>query len=259
MNSSAGPLRSSLLTVERRDFELLDSTQTWTRKIWSALPRDRMTVVVAKEQTNGCGRLKGRIWNSPKGNLYLTLTLFIDINRPDFVHLSPVAALAVRRAAMMHGISGKRLQLKWPNDLCLTDTGVPRKVGGILVETFISPPHRVCCIGVGLNVHVAPSELHERPQPVAALFPEQEEPDCDTITQTVIEELASACNTFIAGGFTPFLYPYGAALMHSLGDPLVSVQGDKKIEGFFLGIDPTGALILKVDGVKRLFASGEWG
>lgn len=249
----------SLLLVERRDFELLDSTQTWTHLTWPHLPRDRMTVVVAKEQTAGCGRLKGRSWNSPRGNLYLTLSVFIDINRHDFVHLSQVAALAVRRAALLHGISGKALQLKWPNDLCLTDMGIPRKVGGIIVETFTSPPHRVCCIGVGLNVHVVPRELHERPQPVAALFPEQKEACCETITETVIEELASACNTFIAQGFAPFLYPYGAALMHRLGDRLVSVQGDKKIEGLFLGIDPTGALILNVDGGKRLFVTGEWG
>lgn len=253
-----------MLGVERFDLDVVDSTQAWMHRMWASLPRDRMTLVTAREQTDGRGRLKGRSWTSPRGNLYLTLTLFLDMERKDSAHLGQVAAVAVRQAAMAHGVSGKQLQLKWPNDLMLEAAMgfKPKKVGGILSEVFVSPPHLVCCIGVGLNVQMTPL-VEERPQPVATLFSTEEEEakrelKYREVADTVIERLVSCFNTFMTEGFSPFLHPYGAALMHRVGERLISMQGGKKIEGLFLGIDPSGALLLDVEGHRRLFVAGEW-
>lgn len=253
-----------MLGVERFDFDTLDSTQVWMHQMWPKLPRDRMTVVVAREQSHGRGRFKERQWVSPRGNLYLTLTLFLDAHRQDYVHLGQVAALAVRQAAISQGISGRNLQLKWPNDLLIDVTMQPKKVGGILVETFLSPPHLVCCVGVGLNIEVAPIlGQQQRLQPVSTLFLAEENAELmesryKTVTDAVIEGLVRHFNLFIVEGFFPFLYAYAAALVHKVGERLVSTQGEKTIEGRFLGLDASGALLLEVDGRTRTFVAGEW-
>ena len=55
---------------------------------------------------------------------------------------------------------GRRLGLKWPNDLWLDE----RKLGGILIETVPAGSSRMAVIGVGLNVSdrakVAESQLN---------------------------------------------------------------------------------------------------
>lgn len=226
--------------------------------MWPSLPRDRMTVVVAKEQSQGRGRFKDRLWISPRGNLYLTYALFLDRKRKDVAHLGQIAALGVSLAASMYDVSGGKLCLKWPNDIMVHTSSGLKKVGGVLVEVLDDSTHHVCLIGVGLNIETVPV-LQERSQPVTALLEKiKMEADLKEITETVIDQLVMSFNLFIGKGFVPFLEAYAGMLVHQPGDLLVSTQGGKKIEGHFLGIDPSGALILNVDGDRRLFVAGEW-
>lgn len=227
-------------------------------RAWPNLPRDYMTFVVAKEQTQGRGRFKDRSWSSPRGNLYLTCALFLDSNRQDVAHLGQIAALGALSAIYLHGIGPGCLGLKWPNDIMMKSVDGVKKVGGVLVEVLDDPLclHHVCLIGMGLNIETVPV-LQERFQPTAALF-QKSEIDVEAMTESVMNQLNILFNLFIQKGFTPFLEAYAAMLVHHVGDLLVSVQGDKKIEGQFVGVDSSGALILDVEGQRRLFMTGEW-
>lgn len=119
-------------------------------------------VYLADEQTAGRGR-GGHAWHSAPGDgLYLSALAKPSLPLADALHLSLATGLAVQRA--VHEVTGISLDIRWPNDLLLTNPdGRTRKCGGILVETAVNPDStlRYAVIGIGLNVHHAgfPEEL----------------------------------------------------------------------------------------------------
>src|SRR5207248_2338013 len=111
------------------------------------------TVVVAERQTGGRGRL-GRAWESPAGNLFLSLLLRPT---PDLrVSLIPLAAgLAVADAMEAEGAT---CRLKWPNDVLAGG----KKLAGILSEATSSAAGvDGVVVGIGANVGLDPKALPE--------------------------------------------------------------------------------------------------
>lgn len=111
-------------------------------------------LLVAEHQTHGRGR-QGRAWHSTPG-ASLTFSISLPLDVADWSGLSLVVGTAIADAL---DPEGRRLQLKWPNDLWLDQ----RKLGGILIETVPAGSSRMAIIGVGLNVsdraRVADSQL----------------------------------------------------------------------------------------------------
>jgi biotin-(acetyl-CoA carboxylase) ligase len=106
--------------------------------------------VSAQQQTRGRGS-KSRVWESPIGNLYATLTLPLKGFEP-----RRLAWLPLELGIHIHDIvgeflpSGSRssLVLKWPNDLLWEN----RKLAGFLIEADSEQLH----IGLGVNLRFAP-------------------------------------------------------------------------------------------------------
>ncbi len=105
--------------------------------------------VTTQEQTEGRGR-RGRVWRSGKGNHHASL-LLIDPAPPEVAAtLSFAAGVALHRALtdLAGATAGKRLRLKWPNDL-LCDG---QKVAGLLVEgEALASGHFAVVTGIGVN------------------------------------------------------------------------------------------------------------
>jgi len=117
-----------------RYFGVVTSTQDLLRA-WQDAPIG--AVVLAESQTQGRGR-RGRVWESPQGNLYFSVLL--ENTSDQLLSLRTGLALA---EAIQAGL------LKWPNDLLAPDG---QKLGGVLIET----ENERAFLRVGLNVHVAP-------------------------------------------------------------------------------------------------------
>src|SRR6185312_299361 len=108
-------------------------------------------------QTAGRGR-RGRVWETPSGNLAASLMIVPDCDPAVTATLGFVAGVALNRALaaalpegiVRHGIDGtSRIALKWPNDV-LADG---RKLAGILLEAHKHPDgRRAVVIGFGVNV-----------------------------------------------------------------------------------------------------------
>jgi BirA family biotin operon repressor/biotin-[acetyl-CoA-carboxylase] ligase len=115
---------------------------------------------VADAQSGGRGRL-GRSWFSPSGeNLYTSFVLrpSFDAKRIPLVTLT--AGLAVVDA-LLPRVGGRRVGLKWPNDVFIDG----RKVSGILSEAQVvdgRAPWVVVGIGVNVRTHAFPPELETR-------------------------------------------------------------------------------------------------
>lgn len=130
--------------------------------------------VLAHRQTAGRGR-RGHGWESPPGNLYMTMALPPSPVPPARQGLFPLKA-GVLIAERVQRAAGVRPTLKWPNDLLFGG----RKLGGLLLESSTTGQATGdVLIGVGLNLNGAPAimgpyratSLHEivgAPQDVAA-------------------------------------------------------------------------------------------
>ena len=88
-------------------FETLESTN---RTAFSCPPG---TVVMAETQTAGRGRY-GRTWQSPKGNLYMSLVLPDFGKNTDFIPF--LTGLVVAESLPEFNVS-----LKWPNDVLVNE------------------------------------------------------------------------------------------------------------------------------------------
>ncbi|WP_417913728.1 biotin--[acetyl-CoA-carboxylase] ligase [Candidatus Electronema sp. JM] len=112
------------------------------------------TVVHADQQIGGRGR-GSKQFCSPPGGLYFSVILRPELEPADFPLLTLAAGVSL--AAGLRRAAGVQPQLKWPNDLYLSD----RKLGGILTE---SGPLRAglpefVVIGVGINIAAPPEDF----------------------------------------------------------------------------------------------------
>jgi BirA family biotin operon repressor/biotin-[acetyl-CoA-carboxylase] ligase len=109
------------------------------------------TVLVARHQTSGRGRLDRR-WDAPPGANLLVSMLIREV--PDHLHQATQrVALAAREAVA--SVAGVAAELKWPNDLLVDG----RKLAGVLAQAGGSAhggrPTFVV-VGIGVNVGWAP-------------------------------------------------------------------------------------------------------
>jgi len=118
------------------------------------------SVYVAEEQTAGRGR-GAHAWHSSEGDgLYFSVVLRPNLNMADALWLSLAAGLAAHDAIVK--VIGVKPDVRWPNDLMLTENGVSKKFGGILIETQTDGDRlRHAVVGIGINVNHAdfPAEL----------------------------------------------------------------------------------------------------
>ncbi len=123
--------------------------------------------VFAKTQNAGRGRL-GRQWQSPEGNLYLSMALPVEGLSPHVVARIPLY-MATLVAQWLQRTYGIRITLKWPNDLLFAGA----KCGGILCEaTAVSGVVSDVVFGLGLNLQHAPQVEDQRTIALKTVAPE---------------------------------------------------------------------------------------
>ena len=128
-----------------------DSTQTELKKQLNENPNlSHFSFVQAYTQKGGRGR-QGRVWESPIGNLYLSVLLQDQYSTwtPHFV------ANALYEALLEMGVAQARMKIKWPNDIWIDGS---KKIAGIICEKV----GLKMIAGIGVNVLHTPQNL-DRP------------------------------------------------------------------------------------------------
>ncbi len=139
--------------VKAEHFAVIDSTNSEAMRRFSGLapslyPSLHKTLLVADEQTDGCGRLGRQFYSPAKTGVYFSL-IFVDkaISAPSVITAS--AAVAVCRAiSMVFTVDAK---IKWVNDVFVDG----KKVCGILTEGIVNPQNgriEAAVIGIGINI-----------------------------------------------------------------------------------------------------------
>jgi BirA family biotin operon repressor/biotin-[acetyl-CoA-carboxylase] ligase len=210
------------------------------------------TFVWALEQTAGRGR-RGRVWVSPRGNLYFSLILRPDCLVGSAAQLGFVEALAVGDALRAILPRIELLTYKWPNDVLLNG----RKIAGVLLEseTMGSEKLSFVVVGVGVNLIASPQGTEF---PATSIM---EEGLGEVMPEVMLEEFAAHFQLWFARwraeGFAPVRAAWSAAAAIPRGEPIRVRLESRALCGRFLDLDHEGNLLLDCAGECRRIAAGE--
>ena len=231
-------------------FEEVDSTNEEAKRQAQAGATEGL-VIWADSQTSGRGR-RGRVWVSPKGNLYFSTLLRPRGSAGSVAQLGFAAALAIGEAALSMLPTNAPLSYKWPNDVLVGG----KKLAGILLESQAGFDGRVewLVVGIGVNLTSFP-ELTE--YPATSL----EAAGADIVAPLAM--LSAIASRFVPWyerwsqeGFEP-LRDAWLAHVHGLGET-IRVRLDRyEMTGRFAGLDPTGALLIDTGQSVQSVAAGD--
>ncbi|MEQ1789623.1 MAG: biotin--[acetyl-CoA-carboxylase] ligase [Rickettsiales bacterium] len=225
------------------ELDEIDSTNDELRRL-AEKGAKHFTIVAAKKQTRGKGRYS-RIWDSPKGNLYLSI--LIKKTKFDIAYqLSFVAGLAVLDTIQAF-LPAHESKLKWPNDVLVDD----KKIAGILLESSSSQSGNLdyLIIGFGINVKESPDyAINMKSLGFKQSFGE--------VKRHLVEKFEQLYTIWLEDGFGRIgeLWLRNAAY---LGEKIHVNLPDAEIEGIFRGITTSGELMLETKDGERLISSGE--
>jgi len=214
---------------EIKQFNSLESTNTTARDY------EPGTVVMAEEQSAGRGRY-GRVWQSPKGNLYASFVF--PKNQANDKYLSFLTGLALAESLPEFSV-----RLKWPNDVLLDR----KKVAGILLE---SAEDKII-VGIGVNLVSNPvknmlyptTNLGGRLSPIA-------------LVKRLIIQYTALQSVLEQKGFNKIRKRW-LDLADGVGEVVSVHLPDKELIGVFKDISEDGALILKTEKGKFSIMAGD--
>lgn len=206
--------------------------------------------VVTDEQTAARGR-RGRAWTAPEGGIWLSV-----IHTPALgTHALPLytlaAAVAVTALLRELGVSP---QIKWPNDIEVTDPPAG-KVAGILSEHHgeLDGAGRVI-IGIGVNLNIARELLPAEATTVSAIVGA-----CDrrAATQQLLEQLQACIKTLEGPGGSPAITSRWREDAVTLGRRVAVELPTERVEGEAVDITDTGALVIETTAGRRHVTAGD--
>ena len=233
-------------------FKTIDSTNTYAKEL-ACQGAPHGTVVVAKQQTGGRGRM-GRSFFSPPGTgLYLSMILRPHCSAQDLMHLTCVTAVASCDAIAQ--VTGFRPNIKWTNDLVCNG----KKIGGILTElgfNGFAPGYAIIGIGINCNqsTHDFPPELQQMATSLSAVT--SKSVDIKQLEKALIDTLLKSADNMHAKQ-NQFMDQYRADCI-TIGQDISLVTSDSIRHARAIAVENDGSLRIKLaDGSEELVSSGE--
>jgi BirA family biotin operon repressor/biotin-[acetyl-CoA-carboxylase] ligase len=198
--------------------------------------------ITALTQTQGRGRMD-RAWVSPLGNLYASLLLSDPSPFDRAPELGFVAALALRDAIVAAApLLAAELSFKWPNDVLLAG----EKCAGILIEGEFGPSRSVIVvIGIGANCTSHPAGTAFPATDLAAhggaVTPQQ-------LFQKLSATMCLRLDQWRRGAGCAAILDDWLAAARGIDEAISVRNGSGEKRGRFVGLDPSGRLILELTG-----------
>lgn len=208
-------------------------------------------IVLSEQQTAGRGR-RGRVWESPFAeNIYYSLVWPVAGGARQLQGLSLVVGLAVLEVLRSFGMTG--VGVKWPNDILSGG----RKVAGVLLE-LVGDLSDLCHVVIGVGVNINMQQVDNAiGQPWTSLLIETgNEIDRNCFVRELNLRMVEYLNRHQALGFSDFISEWNQA--DACAERVVRlVTAIKEEVGIVCGVDETGGLIMRIDGVYKIFSGGE--
>jgi BirA family biotin operon repressor/biotin-[acetyl-CoA-carboxylase] ligase len=231
----------------------------WRLRIEESLPSTQDVVVrqavagepeglalLARRQTGGRAR-DARVWDSPPGNLYISVLLRPGGPAREAPRYALLAAVALAEALARFLPDPGLIRLKWPNDLLIGDA----KLAGILTESAADAAGRIDWVvfGLGANLAEAPEVPGRR---TACLAPHAPPPEAATAA------LLRQIDLWRGRGFAAVRQAW-MARGPAMGERLLLRAGTRRVEGIYAGLAEDGSLLIDTGAGPRPFTSGETG
>lgn len=240
-------LGTKLIGRKIYSYETTDSTMDIAHRL-AQTGSPEGTTVFSEGQSKGRGRL-GREWVSPKGKgIYLSLILRPKILPTEASKITLVSAIAVAKAIRKETLLPALI--RWPNDILIEG----RKVCGILTEMSAEVNTvKYLILGIGINVNTNKEAL---PKGATSLKAELG----DTVsrvelTKELLRHIEEQYFLFGEEGFGEIVSEW-RNLSSMLGDRVKIVCQDKRLEGYAVDLDLSGALVIRHDSgfTEKVFA-----
>lgn len=234
-------LRTARFGNRQTYVEETSSTQDLMR---SLIPNGAMEgrLVIAETQTSGRGRL-GRSWHSPAGKgLWFSVLLQPTVPLRAISQLTLLTAVALCRC--LRAETGFNIGIKWPNDLLIDG----KKICGILLESMAEDERiQFVIAGIGVSVNLKKEDFPVDLHPIATslriaandrLFSREK------ILASFMHEYETLYDTYLHNGFSP-IQQLWEQMSVTLNQYVRVQQLNQTLEGFAVGIDEFGALLLR--------------
>ncbi len=190
------------------------------------------TVVAAREQTQGRGRLDRHWLAAPNENLTFSILLRGNAEPRKLPAAAMAAAVAVTELLKAEGV---RAVLKWPNDVLVGG----KKICGILSEGI---PEGII-IGVGLNVNMESAGHIDQPA-TSVLIETGRHRNLDEFLKKLLPFLSVRLGEWELGGFPGVRKPWEQNVP-TIGKTVTVHDGDVERTGLLAGFGEDGELLLK--------------
>lgn len=232
----------------------------WRLEVHAALPSTSDTVIARAEagepaglavlahvQTKGRGS-RGRNWDSPSGNLFLSVLLRPGGKLTQAGIWPLIASLAVADALTPLLADPSHLTLKWPNDILLKGA----KLAGILLDLAADAQGHVqsLVIGCGINLAVAP----EVPGRATACLRDAgvDPPTPERFAQSLLAALG-----YWQAQPPARIHAAWLTRAHPIGTELRVRYAGNDLSGIYAGLSSEGYLLLRTASGIRTISSGE--
>lgn len=141
-------LQTQFIGKDFKYFDILDSTQSYIKKLDAEKATKNGTLVYAEVQTEGIGTHERKWYTSKGNNLAFTFVIYPNCNIKKMENITIILAESLVQA--IKELYGYELQIKEPNDIVF----LGRKMGGILTESITEGETiKKIFIGIGFNVN----------------------------------------------------------------------------------------------------------
>lgn len=209
------------------------------------------TALVTGRQTKGRGRL-GRSFSSPEGGVYLSILLKPNAPASELLHLTAMAAVAVRRAII--DCCGVTPEIKWTNDLVYGG----RKLCGILTELVRKDGALCAILGIGVNCNTEAACFPQEVRKIAVSLREITGRliDPNDLARCMVRRLFEMDAALLTEK-KAWMAEYAAACV-TVGKPVQVISGTERSPAFAEGIDENGALLVRWEnGESAAITTGE--
>lgn len=233
-------------------FDEIDSTNMEAARRYAGGERGPLWIV-ARAQSRGRGRLAGRLWTSPPGNLYSTCLITLSAPVRALGQSGFAVALAVIDTIARLGGEALDVRLKWPNDVLIGGC----KVSGILIESLGGSDGEgwTLAIGCGINLAVAPDGTR---YPATALARWGLAPGPEAAFAVYAEALERRLAQWQGGRNFADIRRDWSLFGPREGSEIEVTAGPETLNGRFAGLGEGGALRLALaDGAVREVLAGD--
>ena len=204
-----------------------------------------ISLLIAEKQTKGKGT-KGRSFFSPEGTgIYMSFILRPACTLQECTLLTPMAAVSCARS--VENVTGKKMQIKWVNDLYLDG----KKAGGILTQAHLYENGKTVewvIVGIGINLSEPEDGFPEELKGIATALSEKGENIKNRLIAETVNEFVSFYRSLTR---KEFIAEYSERLL-GLNEEITVKEGDTQYRGTVVGIDDMCRLKIRLpDGAEK--------